>query len=39
MRHGLRSPVAQNSVRTAAALMLAPLKVVAPTNGLSGGTA
>ena len=37
-RHGLRMPTAQNSVRTSAEFTGLPLKLVAPTNGLSAGT-
>src|SRR5262245_27942676 len=36
-RQGFRMPTAQNSVRTLVGLTETPLKLVAPTNGLSGG--
>jgi hypothetical protein len=39
MRHGLRSPTHQNSVRTCGGTTGKPLKEAAPTHGLSDGTA
>src|SRR5687767_5353937 len=36
-RQGLRKPTAQNSVLTSLGSIASPLKLVAPTNGLSGG--